>query len=53
MSFADAEGREDGGEEVGGGYGAGDGTYVVEGLADVLGYQVGWDTFLYGGYRSF
>ncbi len=50
--LSDAEGREDGGEEVGGGYGTGDGTEVVEGLADVLGYHVGWDTFAYGGYRS-
>ena len=39
--FADAEAGEDGVEEVGGGDGAGDGAEVVEGFADVLGYEVG------------
>ena len=40
-SFPDAEVVEDGGEEVGGGDGAGDQAEVVEGLADVLGHKVG------------
>lgn len=39
-SFPDAEAREDGGEEVGGGDGAEDGAEEVEGLAEVLGYEV-------------
>lgn len=40
-SFADAEVGKDGGEEVGGGDGAGDEAEVVKGFADVLGYKVG------------
>lgn len=39
--FADAEVGEDVGEDVGGGDGAGDGAEVVEGFAEVLGYEVG------------
>ena len=38
--LADAEVGEDVGEEVGGGDGAGEGGEVVEGFADVLGYEV-------------
>lgn len=40
VSFADAEVLEDGGEEVGGGDGAGDGGEVVDGFAEVLGDEV-------------
>ena len=40
MSLADAEAREDGGEDVGGGDGAGYFTEVVEGFAEVLGDEV-------------
>ena len=38
--FTDAEVLEDGGEEVGGGDGAGDGGEVVDGFAEVLGDEV-------------
>ena len=38
--FSDAEVLEDGGEEVGGGDGAGDGGEVVDGFAEVLGNEV-------------
>ena len=41
--FSDAEAGEDGGEDVVGGDGAGDGAEVVEGFADVLRYKVGGD----------
>ena len=37
-------------EEVGGGDGAGNGAEVVEGFADVLGYEVGGDACLYAFY---
>lgn len=40
VSLADAEVLEDGGEEVGGGDGAGDGGEVVDGFAEVLGDEV-------------
>lgn len=40
-SFADAEAGEDGGEDVGSGDVAGDGGEVVDGLADVLGDEIG------------
>ncbi len=43
LSFTDAEVGEDVGEEVGGGDGAGEGGEVVEGFADVLGYEVAGD----------
>lgn len=39
--LADAEAREDGGEDVGSGDVAGDGGEVVDGLADVLGDEIG------------
>lgn len=40
-SLADAEAGEDGGEDVGSGDVAGDGGEVVDGLADVLGDEIG------------
>ena len=39
--FADAEAGEDGGEDVWGGDGAGDGGEVVDGFTDILGDEVG------------
>ena len=41
--FADAEAREDGVEDFGRGYLAGDGAEVVEGVAEVDGEEVGWE----------
>lgn len=41
ISFSDAEAGEDGCEDFRGGDGAGDGGEVVEGFAEVLGYEVG------------
>ena len=38
--FTDAEAGEDGLEDFGGAYGAGDGGKVVDGLAEVLGKEV-------------
>lgn len=46
--FSDAEVGEDVVEEGVGGDGAGDGAEVVEGLADVLGDEVGGDAVLDG-----
>lgn len=39
-SFADAKARENGGEYVGGGDGAGYGSEVVDGFTYILGYEV-------------
>ena len=41
--FTDAEAGEDGGEDVRGGEGAGDGGEVVDGGAEVLGKEVAGD----------
>lgn len=41
LLLSDAEAREDGGEDVGSGDVAGDGGEVVDGLADVLGDEIG------------
>lgn len=38
--LSDAEAGEDGGEDVGGGDGACDGSEVMDGFAHVLGYEV-------------
>lgn len=48
-SLSDAEVGEDGGEEVGGGDGAGDEAEVEKGFADVLGHEVGGDAGLKAG----
>lgn len=47
-SFSDAEGLEDGGEDVGGGDGVGDGGEVVDGVAEVKGEEVGGEGGLEG-----
>ena len=47
MLFSDAEVGEDVAEDfIGGYFAAGDFGEVEEGLADVLGYEVGWDVYL-------
>lgn len=52
ISFSDAEGGEDGVEEVVGGDGAGYGAEVVEGFPYVLGYEVSGESGLYAFNRS-